>query len=424
MTFKLKKPEISLAALADGGEEAMPARRILTVSDITRNIRFALEEQFSSIWVEGEISNFKSHTSGHMYFSIKDEEAQLACVMFRRENMNLNFEPEDGMKILCFGRISVYAQRGQYQMYVERMEPKGVGALQIRFQQLKEKLEKEGLFDAAHKVEIPYLPKKVAVVTSIDGAALRDILNIMERRFTNAHILIYPVPVQGAQAAPAIAQAIDDLNTEQVSDVMILARGGGSIEDLWAFNEEAVARAIFRSDIPVISAIGHETDFTIADFVSDLRAPTPSAAAELVLPRRDELIARIEELKSRSLQSILGEIQNLRQALESLSQRRVLKDPLAIFQIQFQRLDELVKHSTNAFQNLILSCREKAGSLIAKLDALGPLATLKRGFSVTMRQTDGKIVTSVQKIKVGDIVSTKLNDGSFQSRITEVQRGR
>lgn len=420
MKFKLKKPEISLVAMSEGDETSLPARRILTVSEITRNIRFTLEDQFSGVWVEGEISNFKAHSSGHMYFSVKDEEAQMACVMFRRENMVLNFVPEEGMKVLCFGRVSVYSQRGQYQLYVERMEPKGVGALQIRFQQLKEKLGKEGLFDEAHKVEIPYLPKRVAVVTSIDGAALRDILNIMERRFTNAHILIYPVAVQGAQAAPMIAQAIDDLNAEEISDVMILARGGGSLEDLWAFNEESVARAIFRSEIPVISAIGHETDFTIADLVSDLRAPTPSAAAELVLPLRDELIARIGELKNRSLQSIYDQLRGMRENFDSLSQRRVLKDPLAIFQIQFQRLDEFSKHLSNAFQNKVSGCREKAGALIAKLDALGPLATLKRGFSVTMSQADEKIITSVQKIKVGDIVKTKLNDGSFISEIKKV----
>jgi exodeoxyribonuclease VII large subunit len=424
MKFKLKKPEISLVALSEGGEETMPARRILTVSEITRNIRFTLEDQFSGVWVEGEISNFKAHSSGHMYFSVKDEEAQMACVMFRRENVVLNFVPEEGMKILCFGRVSVYSQRGQYQLYVERMEPKGVGALQIRFQQLKEKLEKEGMFDASRKVEIPYLPKRVAIVTSIDGAALRDILNIMERRFTNAHILIYPVAVQGAQAAPMIAQAIDDLNAELASDVMILARGGGSLEDLWAFNEESVARAIFRSEIPVISAIGHETDFTIADFVADLRAPTPSAAAELVLPLRDELVARIEELKNRSLQSVFNQLRGMRENFESLSQRRVLKDPLAIFQIQFQKLDELMKHLGNAFQNRILGLREKAGSLIAKLDALGPLATLKRGFSVSLSMPEDKVVTSVKAVKVGNMIKTKLNDGSFTSRITEVQHGR
>ena len=250
-------------------------RKALSVSEITRNIRSLLEEGFTYVWVEGEISNFKRHSSGHLYFSLKDEQAQLGCVMFRRESRALSFDPADGMKIVCAGRISVYEPRGQYQLYAERMEPKGLGALQIRFKQLTEKLRSEGLFEEGRKRPIPYLSKRIAIVTSRDGAALRDILNVLGRRFSSAHLLICPVPVQGAAAAPAIASMIDELNTSQAADVMILARGGGSLEDLWAFNEEAVARAIFSSQIPVISAVGHETDFTIADFVADMRAPTP-----------------------------------------------------------------------------------------------------------------------------------------------------
>src|SRR3989338_7813264 len=241
-------------------------RGIFSVSEITKNIHSILEENFSNVWVEGEISNFKFHTSGHMFFSLKDEFSQIQCVMFRSENLKLGFEPKEGLSIVCFGRVSVYPVRGQYQLYAEKMEPKGIGALQLKFQQLKEKLKKEGLFDEARKRQIPYLPGRIGVVTSIDGAALRDILNVLNRRFSTAHVLIYPVPVQGAGAADAIAEAIEDFNRLKVADVLVVGRGGGSLEDLWAFNEEVVARAIFNSTIPVISAVGHEVDFTIADF--------------------------------------------------------------------------------------------------------------------------------------------------------------
>ena len=375
-------------------------RKTFSVTEITRNIRLLLEQGFSNVWVEGEISNFKLHTSGHMYFSLKDSEAQLACVLFRQNNHSLAFEPKDGMQVLCFGRISVWAPRGQYQLYVERVEPKGLGALQMRFQQLQEKLRREGLFDEARKRPIPYLARRIAVVTSTDGAALRDILNVLERRFSSANILICPVPVQGAQAARAIAGAIDDLNTLGALDVMIVARGGGSLEDLWAFNEEAVARAIFRSEIPVISAVGHETDFTIADFVADLRAPTPSAAAELVLPRREDLLSRISELRSRA-----------RQALRS-----VLED-------RMQTLDEIAKGFAMRLKNFVLSKKEKAARLSGKLEALGPLATLRRGFSVTWKLPTEKVVMSARSVRVGDEIKTRLHDGSLRSRVTEVDRG-
>ena len=396
------------------------AKKILSVTDLTQNIRALLEGNFSSVCVEGEISNFKFHTSGHMYFSLKDENAQIGCVMFRRENAALGFEPEDGLKTVCFGRISVYPMRGQYQLYVERMEPKGVGALQLRFQALKEKLQREGLFDEAAKKEIPFLPRKIALVTSQDGAALRDILNVLGRRFMNAHLLIYPVPVQGAQAAPLIAEAIDDLNFHEAADVMILARGGGSLEDLWAFNEEVVARAIFKSVIPVISAVGHETDFTIADFVADLRAPTPSAAAELVLPRREDLLARVAELKARSFQTVDGFLKDLREEWRALAESRALRDPLSAFGAIFQRLDELDKNLGRSFQHLILSKKESAASLMGKLEALGPLATLKRGFSVSLKYPEMKLIGSVRTVKRGDEVQTKVQDGFFVSRVTEV----
>ncbi len=372
-------------------------RKALSVSQLTRNIKGLLEEGFTTVWVEGEVSNFKRHSSGHLYFSLKDEQAQLGCVMFRRESSALSFDPADGMQILCAGRISVYETRGQYQLYVERIEPKGLGALQIRFKQLTEKLRLEGLFDEDRKRPIPYLAKRIALVTSRDGAALRDILNVLARRFSSACLLICPVPVQGAAAAPAITSMIEDLNEAQAADVMILARGGGSLEDLWAFNEESVARAIFLSRIPVISAVGHETDFTIADFVADLRAPTPSAAAELVLPRREDLLSRIAELRSRAMQCLLGEIPT-----------------------HFQRLDELVRNLGMITKNLLLSKKEMASALLGKLEVLGPLATLKRGFSVTLKLPGERVVSSVRSVKIGEEVKTRLKDGFFKSRVTEV----
>lgn len=393
-------------------------REVLSVSDITRNIRFTLESRFREVWVEGEICNYKLHSSGHMYFSLKDEEAQIACVMFRREAGGLKFEPGEGMKVLVRSRVSVYAPRGQYQLYVEHIEPKGVGALQIRFQQMVEKLRAEGLFDEARKRPIPYLPKTIGIVTSIDGAVIRDILHILERRFAACHVVIYPVAVQGAGAGDTIAAAIDDFNEWKEADVLIVGRGGGSLEDLWAFNEEAVARAIFRSEIPVISAVGHETDFTVADFVADLRAPTPSAAAELVMPLQDELVERVEELKLRALQAVNAKLRELGKELKMLKDNRSLRDPLAIFEIQFQKLDELKKTLGSVVGNMVALEKERILSLIGKLEALGPLATLERGFSVTMK--DGKVINTVKKLKVNDIIQTKLGEGTFTSQVKEI----
>ena len=394
-------------------------RQILTVSEITRNIRFLLEKNFSGVWVEGEVSNFKFHTSGHMYFVLKDETAQLQCVMFRAENQKLDFELKEGLSVLCYGRVSVYPVRGQYQLYVERVEPKGVGALQLKFQQLKEKLKAEGLFDEAHKKEIPYLPARIGLVTSIDGAALRDILHVFERRFSSVNVLIYPVQVQGAGAAESITAAIEDFNQLKNVEVLIVGRGGGSIEDLWAFNEEVVARAIYRSEIPVISAVGHEVDFTIADFVADLRAATPSAAAEIVLPVKEELLLTLADLKGRAVQAFDGKLKILRQQLKQLAESRGLKNPLAIFEIKFQRLDELKKNLKALFDTFLQFKEEKISALIGKLEALGPLATLKRGFSVTLKLPEEKIITSSKVLKVGDIVKTKLKEGFFISQVNE-----
>ena len=369
------------------------------------------------------MSNFKWHSSGHMYFSLKDEESQVPCVMFRRESQAVSFEMKEGLKLVCFGRISVYAPRGAYQLYVDRLEPKGIGALQLKFQELKEKLRKEGLFDPSRKKPIPYLPKRIGIVTSIDGAALRDILHVLHRRFSGAHLLIYPVPVQGAGAAESIAAAIADLNEWKNADVLIVGRGGGSLEDLWAFNEEVLARAIYHSVIPVISAVGHEVDFTIADFVADLRAATPSAAAEMVLPVKEDLIAAIENSKTRALQAILAVLKNCRQEFRRFETSRALKNPLAIFEIQFQRLDELKKNLLSGFQNILALQKERILALIGKLEALGPIETLKRGFSVSLKLPGEKILTSAEFLRKGDRVKTRLSKGFFISEVKESHSG-
>lgn len=396
--------------------------RVYSVSEITRNIRSVLEDSFPHVWIEGEISNFKHHTSGHMYFSLKDENASIQCVMFRGECEKLNFDCEEGLSVLCLGRVSVYPIRGQYQLYIERMEPKGLGALQLKFQQLKEKLQKEGLFDPNHKKPLPFFPEKIGLVTSIDGAALRDMLHVLDRRFSTVHVMIYPVQVQGVGAAPSIAQAIEDLNRLNAVDVMIVGRGGGSLEDLWAFNEEIVARAIFESEIPVISAVGHEVDFTIADFVSDLRAPTPSAAAEIVLPEKETLVNRIDDLRKGLGQCLQHKIKHSRQELQALTQSKALKNPLAIFEIQFQRIDELKKSLVNSTNVMLRHSRERILGLLGKLEALGPVGTLKRGFSVSLALPSEKVVTSIRQVNKGDLLKIKLSDGFFISQVKEIQK--
>lgn len=395
-------------------------RQVFSVSDFTRSVRFLLEERFSSVWVEGEICNFKWHSSGHMYFSLKDEQSQVQCVMFKRENQGLGFELRDGMQIVCGGRVSVYGPRGQYQLYAEKIEPKGAGALQLRFEQLKEKLKNEGLFDEAHKVNIPYLPRTIGIVTSKDGAALRDILHVLDRRFSGVEIFIDPVAVQGNGAAEEIACALDDFNRAFPVDVLIVTRGGGSLEDLWAFNEEIVARAIYRSEIPVISAVGHEIDFTIADFVADLRAATPSAAAEIVMPVKEELASTINDLGTRASLACLSLVKGLRQELKRLSANRVMRDPLAVFEIRSQRLDELTRTLSQTFSAFIRFQKQAVAGILGRLEALGPASTLARGFSVSLKIPKEKVVRSSAELKVGERVKTLLKRGFFISEVKEI----
>ncbi|MEK6545370.1 MAG: exodeoxyribonuclease VII large subunit [Nitrospinota bacterium] len=394
-------------------------REIYTVSELTRAVKFILEENFHDIWVEGEISNFKVSNSGHAYFTLKDEESQLRVVLFRLNKRLLKFEPDDGLHVIVRGRISVYEARGEYQLIADYMEPKGIGALQLAFEQLKEKLFKEGLFDEAHKKPIPDFPNKIAIVTSPTGAAIRDILRIIGRRFPNIHIIIYPVMVQGEGAAEKIAMAITELNGLSDIDVMIVGRGGGSIEDLWAFNEEVVARAIYNSHIPIISAVGHEIDYTISDFVADLRAPTPSAAAELVVRDRREVIQNITSLEKRLINAVQNKVYILKGNLTGLQERRVLKSPFdKIYELQ-QRVDEMELRIKKTINHRIEMLDKELSGITGRLDALSPLAVMKRGYSICRRLPDMKIIKDISEVEKGGEVNVKLHKGELVCHVAE-----
>lgn len=398
-------------------------KHIYSVSEITRYIRVVLEDTFPQVWVEGEVSNFMKHTSGHMYFSLKDENSVLNCVLFKNVNQDIRFKIEDGLKAVCFGRISVYDKRGQYQFYVEKMEPKGLGALQLAFEQLKERLRKEGLFDEAHKRPIPYLPYRVGVVTSPTGAAIKDILKVTRERFQNIDFIINPVRVQGKGAELEIARAIAELNEFGGVDVIIVGRGGGSLEDLWAFNEEIVARAIYNSKIPIISAVGHEVDWTIADFVADFRAPTPSMAAEKVIPKKEELRERIEEARARLKNALLGSVEALGSRLKQLAESYVLRQPLNMVRQHQQRVDDLIKGLHLRMGHIIKLKENVFNSIAGKLGSLSPFAVLERGYSITARMPDGNIVKNAASLKAGDKVRTRLKKGMFVSRVERIEGG-
>ena len=352
-------------------------KHIYTVSELTKYVRVILEDSFPAVWIEGEISNFVLHSSGHMYFSLRDAGAVLKCAMFARSNAKLKFRPKDGMKVICFGKLSVYEARGDYQLIAEEIEPKGIGSLQPQFQQLKEKLLKEGLFEASHKVPIPFLPTRIGVVTSPTGAAIRDILNIARRRFSNVEIIINPVKVQGESAKNEIAAAIRLFNKLKNIDVMVVTRGGGSLEDLWSFNEEVVARAIYESEIPVISAVGHEIDYTISDFVADFRAPTPSAAAELVIPRKEDLSNLIDTATTRLKNALSVKIKQLTEKLSALIESYILRQPLNLVTQYEQMIDDLRKDMTLRVEHLVKMRGENYNLLIGKLEALNPLSNIE-----------------------------------------------
>ncbi len=400
---------------------AQVKKHIYTVSELTRKARMLLQEHFPAVWVEGEISNFTHHSSGHMYYSIKDKNSVLSCALYRNVNQGLKFRPADGMQVICFGKITVYEKGGRYQLVVYKIEPKGAGLMQQAFERLKARLAQEGLFEQKHKQPIPFFPQRVGVVTSPTGAAIRDIEQVLNRRFANLEVILNPVTVQGDGAAQEIARAIDEFNEFGRVDVLIVGRGGGSLEDLWPFNEEVVARAIFRSRIPVVSAVGHEIDYTISDFVADLRAPTPSAAAEQVIIHKQELLNRIDSLYSRISTQIDHKIKRLTEKFSGLSARYAFRQPGDLIQQYQQRIDDLAASLELKMRHLVDICRERYNVLIGKLKALSPLNILSRGYSITLGLPEENIITQAQAVTKGSRVKTKLARGWFISRVEQIQ---
>ncbi len=383
--------------------------KIATVSQINGYVKKILDHNIilNNVWVKGEISNYKRHYSGHLYITLKDEGGVLKSVMFRSAAATLAFEPSDGMKVMARGRVSVYEAGGAYQLYIEEMIPDGVGELYIAYEQLKRRLEEEGLFDERRKKPIPKFPKTVGVVTAPTGAAVRDVINVITRRCPMTEIIIYPAQVQGAGAAESIVKAIEYFNAANAADTLIVGRGGGSIEDLWAFNEEITARAIYASKIPVISAVGHETDFTIADFAADLRAPTPSAAAEIAVPSAIELRGMLNADQNRILRNITGRIDSGRLLLKRFKMKTP-KDKIDEYSL---RVDALTRSMENSVKMKTMTLRRAFSEQAAKLDALSPLQTLSRGYAIPTKK-DGTVIRGAKEIKSGDEFTLRLRDGS------------
>ena len=395
-------------------------KRIYAVSELTGDIKVLLENTFPEVWVEGEISNFRAATSGHFYFSLKDKSAVLAAAMFSRANKDLKFKIEDGQKLICFGNIDVYPPRGQYQLIVERVEPKGIGAQQLAFEQLKNRLFKEGLFDPARKKQLALMPFCAGIVTSGAGAALRDILQILKKGAGCVDVIIRSVRVQGESAAQEIALAIGDLNQFKKVDVIIVSRGGGSIEDLWAFNEEMVARAIYNSKIPVISAVGHQINLTLSDLVADIFVETPTAAAKLIADKKNALLAQLDGLRHSSIFSMSEIINRLNNNLVAL--RHMLKSPLDRLLERQQQLDEINDRLNHNMRNCLNIIQERCAAFIERLEALSPLAVLSRGYSLSMLLPEGTIIKDTAKLKPGDSVKTILSKGAFIGRVQEVMK--
>jgi exodeoxyribonuclease VII large subunit len=392
-------------------------RKFLTISELNEIVKGTLETQLDGCWVVGEISNFRMPPSGHCYFTLKDDKSQIAAVMFRRQGAGLSFVPENGMEVLCFGRVSLYSVRGDLQLYVESMEPRGQGALFLAFEQLKKKLAAEGLFDQERKRPLPFLPTSIGIVTSDKGAALYDMLRIIGDRFADRRIVIRPVKVQGEGSAREIAAAISELCQFGAIDVMIVGRGGGSVEDLWAFNEEVVARAILASTVPVISAVGHEIDFTIADFVADHRAPTPTAAAEMVLPRKGDLTQQIDDLEEALLRAMQNKLESAKESWRGLVKR--LTDPGRKLRENQQRLDELSVDLLRRFQERLRQMKDRLAHATGRLDALSPLAVLQRGYSIAHKLPEERIVKDGAALNLGDRLRLTFAKGKAVCRVEE-----
>jgi exodeoxyribonuclease VII large subunit len=450
-------------SLTPAPDTSQPTRNVYTVSSLNREVRLLLEHGLPVVWLEGELSNFSAPSSGHWYFSLKDREAQIRCAMFRMKNQGLGFTPKAGQHVLVRGRVTMYEARGDYQLIVEHMEEAGVGALKREFERLKAKLATEGLFATESKRELPRFPRRIGVVTSPTGAAIRDVLHILARRFPPAGVIIYPTSVQGAAAAPEVLRALAAANARKECDVLIVARGGGSIEDLWAFNDEGIARAIRASEIPVVSGIGHEVDFTIADFVADARAPTPSGAAELVVPDRAACLDVLARTADRLLVGMRRELRTVTSRFDAAAFRLNRMHPGARLLQQAQRLDDLEQRLTGAmrtslhhnrsrvseamsslhqhsperrvkdmcqrYENLStrlnhawtqrVSRAEHRLSLAARmLNTVSPLATLDRGFAIVTRGADGALVTDAASLQAGDEIQARLARGSVRATVT------
>lgn len=395
---------------------------VLSVSQLNRYIKmnFDADENLANIFISGEISNFTNHyRTGHLYFTLKDDSAAVRAVMFNSSAKRLKFMPEDGMKVIARGRVSVYEASGQYQLYVDDMQPDGVGALNLAYEQLKEKLQKEGLFSEHHKKPLPPYPEKVGVITSPTGAAVRDIINVLGRRFPYAEIVFCPVLVQGEGAHLQLTDAVNLFNSEGAADVIIIGRGGGSIEDLWEFNDEGLARAVYNSEIPVISAVGHETDFTICDFVADMRAPTPSAAAELAVPDANELQYALSALKNRMFLNVSSGIADRRSRLEYLTSKGALKSPDEMLSNRSQRLDTAFSKMLSSYENRIGDKKVEFISAATALSKLDPMSVLMRGFAF-VSDKNGKNVYSSQALAKGDKINVRFHDGSAVCEVKEI----
>lgn len=388
--------------------------KIYTVSEINKYIKMIFDKDvyLNNITIQGEITNFKAHYTGHLYFTLKDDTSTIKCIMFKSFASLIKFKPSDGMKVVITGQVSVFERDGAYQIYCRTMTPEGLGELYLAYEQLKDKLNKEGLFDSAHKKKLPYLPNRVGVITSRTGAVVRDIINVTTRRYPNVNLLIYPAAVQGVNVAQTVIEGLDTFNRLNNVDVIIIARGGGSFEDLFGFNDENLARKIFESKIPVVSAVGHETDFTICDFVSDLRAPTPSAAAELVYPQYSDIVQKISTDRNRIIIGIQNYIIRKREYVKRIKAAKLEKVPLDIINRYRMIIDSTIRKSENNIRLRIERYKSKCMQTISKLDALSPLKTLTRGYSVVENE-ERKVIKSVKDVKKDDKLNLTLVDGKI-----------
>ncbi len=410
-------------------EEAEPRRRpIYTIAQLNREARQLLEGAFPGVWVEGEVSNFRHHSSGHMYFTLKDEEAEIDAVIFALEGELLEFEPEDGQRVLAFGRVTLYERRGRYQLVCSELRPAGLGRLQLELERLKARLQAEGLFAEERKRPLPRFPQRIGVVTSPEGAAIRDICTVIAERYPPVEVVLFPTRVQGEGAAEEIAQAIQAANryseSQEPLDLLIVGRGGGSLEDLWAFNEEVVARAISKSKLPVISAVGHEVDLTIADLVADYRAPTPTAAAQAAVPDRTELLSLLEGLRGQLVRLQGERLEGLELRLERALRSYAFRLPKRQIEEGLQRLDGLWERLLRALERRLTREEERLAGLVARLEGAGPLAVLRRGYALLLRERTGEPLTSAAQVAEGELVRAKLYEGELLCRVErrELQR--